>query len=82
LPRIFLKVNSIYIIKCVVITAKSNNKVKTIWNIIRKETGKVHSTELVPSLLENDEKLKAPKNVANNFNKFFLTIAEKLTCSK
>jgi Notch-like protein len=38
----------------------------------------VHSTELVPFLLENDEKLKDPKNVANDFNKFFLTIAEKL----
>jgi hypothetical protein len=44
----------------------------------KKETGKVHSTELVPSLLENDEKLKDQKNMANAFNKFFLTIAEKL----
>jgi hypothetical protein len=44
----------------------------------KKETGKVYSTELVPSLLENDEKLQDPKNVANAFNKFFLTIAEKL----
>jgi hypothetical protein len=32
----------------------------------------------VPSLLENDEKLKDPKNMANAFNKFFLTTAEKL----
>jgi hypothetical protein len=32
----------------------------------------------MPSLLENDEKLKDAKNVANAFNKFFLTIAEKL----
>jgi hypothetical protein len=38
----------------------------------------VHSTELVPSLLKNDEKLKDTKNVANAFNKFFLTTAAKL----
>jgi hypothetical protein len=44
----------------------------------KKETGKVHSTELVPSLLDNSKKLKDPKNVANAFNKFFLTNAEKL----
>jgi hypothetical protein len=36
--------------------AKSDNKVKTTWNIIKKETGKVHSVEQVPTLLVNDEK--------------------------
>jgi hypothetical protein len=38
------------------LTAKSNNNVKATWNIIKKEIGKVHSTEMVPSLLENDDK--------------------------
>jgi ribosomal protein L33 len=31
--------------------AKSNNKIKTTWNNIKKETGKVHSVEQVPTLL-------------------------------
>ena len=32
-----------------------------------------------PTLLVNDEKLKDPKNVANAFNNFFITITEKLS---
>jgi hypothetical protein len=58
--------------------AKCNNKIKTIWNIIKKETGKVHSMEQVPFLLMNNEELTDPKNMANTFNTFFLTITEKL----
>ena len=58
--------------------AKFNNKIKTTLNIIQKETEKVLSVEQVPSLLVNDEKLKDPTNVANAFNKFFITINEKL----
>jgi len=34
--------------------------------------------EQVPSLLVNDEKLKDPRNMANAFNKFFITVTEKL----
>jgi hypothetical protein len=30
--------------------AKSNNKIKTTWNIIKKETGKGHPIEQAPSL--------------------------------
>jgi len=30
--------------------AKSNNRIKTTWNNIKKETRKVHSLELVPTL--------------------------------
>jgi hypothetical protein len=39
------------------LTAKSN-KIKTTWHIIKKETGKVHLLEQVPTLLVNDENLK------------------------
>jgi hypothetical protein len=31
---------------------------KTAWNIIKKETGKVHSVEQVPTLLVNDDKFR------------------------
>jgi hypothetical protein len=36
--------------------AKSNNKIKITWNIIKKETEKVHSVEQAPTLLVSDEK--------------------------
>jgi len=58
--------------------AKSNKKIRTTWNIINKETGKVHLVEQVPTLLVNDEKLKDPTDVANAFNNFLITITEKL----
>lgn len=57
------------------LTAESNNKVKTTWSVITRETGKVHSTEQVHSILMNGEKIKGSKNVANAFINFFLTIA-------
>jgi len=36
--------------------AKYDNKIKTTWNIIKQETGKIHVTEQMPSLLINNEK--------------------------
>jgi hypothetical protein len=62
--------------------AKSSNKVKTVWNILWKETGKVHPTEQVPSSVVTNEKLKDPKSMANAFNNFFLTVTEKLNILK
>ena len=61
--------------------AKSNNKIRTTWDITNEETGKVHLVEQVPTLLVNDEKLKDPTDVANAFNNFLITITEKITHS-
>jgi hypothetical protein len=47
-----------------------------------KETGKVHPTEEVPSLVVSNEKLKDPKSMASAFNNFFLTVTEKLNVQK
>ena len=58
--------------------AKSDNKTKTTWNIIKNETGRMHPVEQVPSTLVNMAKLKDHKTVANAFNNFFLTTSEKL----
>jgi ribosomal protein L33 len=52
------------------LVAKSNNKIKTTWNIIKKETGKGHPIVQAPSLV-NNEKLTDPSVVANAFNNFF-----------
>jgi hypothetical protein len=37
-----------------------DNQVKTNWNITKHETGKLHLTEQIPSLT-NDEKVKEPE---------------------
>jgi hypothetical protein len=55
---------------CSRLTVKSNNKIKTTWNIIKKEIGKIRSVEQVPTLLVNNEKLKYPTEVAKAFNNF------------
>ena len=62
--------------------AKSSNKVKTTWNIIKKETGKLHPTEQIPSLVMGNENLKEPESLANTFNNYFLTVAEQLNVQK
>jgi hypothetical protein len=58
--------------------AKSNNKIKTTWNVIKRETGKIHLTEQMASLLTNNEKVKDPGTVANAFNNFFSNNYQKL----
>jgi len=58
---------------------KSNNNIKITWEILKKETGRVHSVEQVPTLLVNDEKLKDSTNMATAFNNFFIKITEKLS---
>jgi hypothetical protein len=59
------------------IITKSNNKIKTKWNIVKKEIEKCVKMEQVPSIIMNDEKLKDPKKVAGASNKHFLTVTEK-----
>jgi hypothetical protein len=50
--------------------AKSNNKIKTAWDIIKKEMGKVHSVEQVSALLVNNKKLKDSRSMANAFSNY------------
>jgi hypothetical protein len=58
------------------LTAKLDNQIKTTWNIIKHETGKLCLTEQIPSLLIKNEKVKDPEVNADAFNIFFLTITE------
>jgi hypothetical protein len=56
---------------------KSYNKIKTTRNIIKQETGKIHVTEHMPSLLIiSDRKIKDPEMVVGVY--MFLSIAENL----
>jgi hypothetical protein len=56
---------------------ESNNKVKAVWKIVKKETGK-YSTEVTPSIKINDNAIQNPKLLANSFNTYFLTIIETM----
>jgi len=58
--------------------AKSNNKIKTKWNTIRRERKSTFSGTVSPPILVNDEKLEDPTNVANAFISFFIKITEHL----
>jgi hypothetical protein len=49
--------------------AKCDDKIKTTWNIIKQETGKIYVTEQIPSLPIDDA-----EKVANVFNSFFLLL--------
>jgi hypothetical protein len=45
---------------------------------LMQETGKIHVTEQILSLLINFEKIKDPEKIADVFNSFVLSIAENL----
>jgi hypothetical protein len=57
--------------------AKLDNQIKTTWNIIKHERGKLLLTEQVPSLLINED-VKDPEVIVDAFNNFFLRIIEHL----
>jgi hypothetical protein len=56
---------------------KSDNKIKTAWNIIKHESGKLHLMVQIASLLINKDKVKDSQKIADAFNTFFL-ITENL----
>jgi hypothetical protein len=45
------------------------------WNIIKSESGKLHLTEQIPSVLINSEKVNDPQIIADAFNTFFFFFA-------
>jgi hypothetical protein len=48
---------------CNRLIAKSDDKIKTTWNIIEQDTVKIHVTEQMPSLLKNNRKNKRSRKV-------------------
>jgi hypothetical protein len=48
-----------------------DNQIKTAWNIIKHETGKLHLTEETPSLFINDKEVKNPEVIADTLNTFY-----------
>jgi hypothetical protein len=58
-------------------TLESNNKVKAVWKIVKKETGKYFTEEVTLSIKINDNAIQNLKLVANSFNTYVLTIIER-----
>ena len=56
----------------------SHNKTRTVWNIVKTETGRRIRKEDVSSLTINGELIQSQQVIANSFNDYFLNIAEKL----
>jgi hypothetical protein len=50
--------------------AKSHSKTKPTWNIVKRETGKIHLIDEMQSLLTKTEKIKDIGTFANAFNNF------------
>jgi hypothetical protein len=48
------------------------------WEIIKRETGKMHLIEQIPPLPTKSVKAEELETVANDFNTCFLTLAENL----
>jgi len=60
------------------IIAKSDNKIKTTWNNIKNETGRMHPIEQVFSSLVNIGTLEDQTTLANTFNNFFFNNYRKI----
>jgi hypothetical protein len=56
----------------------SKNKMKTTWNINKLETGKKSSKRGVHFLNINGKLTDNQQTIANSFNNYFLTIADKI----
>ena len=59
----------------------SNNKIKTVWNVINAETGKVKSRDTHFSLLRGDDIIHSDGDVATEFENFSLIYQWKLLSS-
>jgi hypothetical protein len=57
---------------------KTLNKNKTIWNIVNLESNKTGNTETTNTLNINGFPTSNCQNMANEFNKYFLTIAKSI----
>jgi hypothetical protein len=55
--------------------SKSKNRIKTTWEIIKKETGKYKYHNTIESLRINNTMVNNSQEIAQNFNDYFSTIA-------
>jgi hypothetical protein len=58
--------------------SKSKNRIKTTWEIIKKETGKYKHHRTIEALRINNTMVKNSKEIAQNFNDYFSTVADTI----
>jgi hypothetical protein len=56
----------------------SHNKTKTTWNIVKSVSGKKSTDEIIHQLYIDRGKTNNPQIISDNFNVYFLTIADKI----
>jgi 5'(3')-deoxyribonucleotidase len=54
----------------------SDNKTKTIWNIVNNETGKYNNIHDPPPLIKDGKRVNNNQNIANAFNLYFNTMMD------
>ncbi|KAE8740176.1 hypothetical protein FOCC_FOCC014340 [Frankliniella occidentalis] len=57
---------------------KSTNKAKTMWTIVNKETGRERKSHNNIEIIEGEQVLKNPVEVANSFNSYFINSVQAL----
>jgi flagellin-specific chaperone FliS len=58
--------------------AISQNRIKTAWRIIKKNTGTTQHIDIIDSLKCGDMLLKNSKDIATAFNKYYSNITSQL----
>jgi hypothetical protein len=61
--------------KCIL---NSHNKIKTTWEIIKKEVGRNTNRVEINTLKIDGKKLNNQQDIAGEFNKYFANFAEKI----
>ena len=61
---------------------KSVNKNKTVWDIVNLETNKTGNAEEINTLKIGGNTINDHQEIANAFNKYFLTVAENINMKK
>jgi hemerythrin-like domain-containing protein len=56
----------------------SHNKIKTMWNIFNKESGRKNNSDNVQALDVDGKKIIDQQSIAETFNEYFVTIAENI----
>jgi len=64
------------------VITESKNKMKTTWNIIHKDTSKLTNENNIKSLRIHDHTVYNQITIANEFNNYFLNIAERSSNKK
>lgn len=64
------------------IISKSNNKMRSTWEIINVEKGKTKRGNCVQSLMVENKVIRNQNKIANAFNKFFISIADSTILNK